>query len=220
MAVREINRARAQLGRQVRALRRQAGKTLREVGESTGLSNSTLSKIENGSLAVSYDNLLKLATALAVDVPALFPGAGAPRLAGEVGASQARRSLTTAGRGDHYETPQYDYELLCNDIQRKQMLPMVATLKARSVTEASELIRHPGEEFVYVLEGQVEVHTEHYRPMSLGPGDSLYFDSTMGHALISAGGHEARILWVATGSLLDASETVSGTRPEMPKAVS
>jgi hypothetical protein len=40
--------------------------------------------------------------------------------------------------------------------------------------------------------------TEHYAPLTLESGDSCYFDSTMGHALISAGEEAATVLWVCS----------------------
>ncbi|WP_161491293.1 cupin domain-containing protein [Bradyrhizobium neotropicale] len=54
------------------------------------------------------------------------------------------------------------------------------------------------EEFFYVLSGEVLLYTEHYAPIRLSPGDCSYFDSTMGHALVSAGEEDALILWIAT----------------------
>jgi len=41
------------------------------------------------------------------------------------------------------------------------------------------LSQHRGEEFVYVLSGAIEVHTEHYAPFRLEQGESAYFDSSM-----------------------------------------
>lgn len=189
---------RMELGQRVRDIRRRLGKTLQEVGEGAGLSKSTLSKIENGTLSVSFDNLMKLAGALSIEVSALFAGDSPPPAPA---ASNGRRSVARKGTGEIYETLQYRYEMLCNDLNPKRMFPIVATLRAHSVASAKELIRHPGEEFVFVLEGQVQVHSEFYSPLVLEAGEGIYFDSTMGHALVSAGNTDARILWMATNAL-------------------
>jgi mannose-6-phosphate isomerase-like protein (cupin superfamily) len=61
-------------------------------------------------------------------------------------------------------------------------------------------MRHPGEEVLYVLEGEIEVHTEHYTSVRLGPGDCVYLDSSMGHAFISTQKDEALVFWVSTPS--------------------
>ena len=59
--------------------------------------------------------------------------------------------------------------------------------------------RHTGEEFALVLEGAVELHTELYAPARLEAGDSIYFDSTMGHAYLAAAPGRCRVLAVCSG---------------------
>jgi transcriptional regulator with XRE-family HTH domain len=179
------------------------------VGKLTGLSKSTLSKIENGTLSVSFDNLLKLANGLSIDLSSLFlEGHGQPSVQGGGG----RRSVVRKGNGEIYDTAMYRYELLCTDLSPKKLFPIVATLRAHSISSIKDLIRHPGEEFVFVLEGTVEVRSEFYSPLLLTAGDCIYFDSTMGHALISNGDAEARIVWVAT----DAVRPAEGALPKTP----
>jgi transcriptional regulator with XRE-family HTH domain len=188
------NDARAGLGHRVREIRKRLGLTLRDVGQTTGLAKSTLSKIENGTLSVSYDNLVKLAHALSIEVSALFAdGTTAPGPQ-----ANGRRSLARRGSGEIYETPQYRYEMLCGDLNPKRIFPIIATLRAHSVASTSDLIRHPGEEFIYVLDGEVAFHSEFYSTATLRAGDSAYIDSTMGHAFVSAGDADARIMWIAT----------------------
>jgi transcriptional regulator with XRE-family HTH domain len=191
--------ARALLGHRVREIRRRLGKTLKDIGDATGLSKSTLSKIENGSLSVSYDNLLKLARGLSTDLAELFAD-GATANANAVHAN-GRRSITRRGGAEVYETPQYRYELMCTDLHPRKMFPIVATLRAHTTSRADSLIEHSGEEFVFVLEGTAEVRSAFYSPVLLKPGDGIYFDSTMGHALLSAGETDAKILWVATSDV-------------------
>lgn len=204
-----VNTGRKQLGERVRQLRHRQELTLREVSAKIGLSESTLSKIEHGSLSVSYDNLVRLAAALSIDLAELFTEIAKPTTPT---LPSARRSLTRAGEGEVYESAQYRYEMLCTDLAAKKLIPMVATLQKRAGEAAEDLIQHPGEEFVYVLEGVVVVRTEHYTPMRLNVGDSLFFDSTMKHSLMSAGDTPARIIWVATGNV---QNTVNGLRGPM-----
>jgi len=185
---------RAQLGQRVRELRKIQGKTLQELGKTAGLSKSTMSKIENGTLSVSYDNLLKLAEALSIDVSALF-AENAPQPPIQ---SSGRRSVARKGTGEIYETDRYRYEILCAELSPKEIFPFVATLLAHSISSARDLIRHSGEEFLFVLEGRVEVHCEFYSPLILEPGDGIYIDSMMGHAMLSGGDKDAKILWVVT----------------------
>jgi transcriptional regulator with XRE-family HTH domain len=183
--------SRLQLSERVRELRKQAGLTLREFGEKTGMSISALSKIENGVISAKFDTLMKLANGLDCEITALFIQGSKARLTG-------RRSVTKRGEGEIYDTDVYRYELLCADLAGKRMIPLTATLRASSVSEFGQLINHEGEEFVHVLAGSVELHTEFYSPVILRPGDSAYYDSTMGHALLRVGTREARVLWVCS----------------------
>ena len=59
------------------------------------------------------------------------------------------------------------------------MIPVYTHIRAKSVAEFGELVRHSGEEFIYVLDGAVEVHTEFYDPLVLHAGESIYIDSNM-----------------------------------------
>ncbi len=62
-------------------------------------------------------------------------------------------------------------------------------------------MRHSGEEYIYVLEGRVKVHTEFYDPVILEPGESIYIDSNMGHAYVAADGcEEATVLGVCSSN--------------------
>jgi Cupin domain len=105
---------------------------------------------------------------------------------------------TRAGQGIQHRSPQYDYEMLCADIAQKQFVPLLTRLRAHDVAEFPALLSHQGEEFLYVLTGVVEIHTDQYLPLRLEKGDSCYFDSTMGHACVSAGPEDATILWVCS----------------------
>jgi uncharacterized cupin superfamily protein len=74
-------------------------------------------------------------------------------------------------------------------------------------------MRHPGEEFVYVLEGILELHTEMYTPARLEAGDSVYFDSGMRHAYIAVGDAPCRILSICTTperELMESQQLIEG----------
>jgi quercetin dioxygenase-like cupin family protein len=59
-------------------------------------------------------------------------------------------------------------------------------------------IRHDGEECMYVLTGSVTLFTEFYEPVTLGRGDSVYYDASMGHNVVSVSADDATILWVTS----------------------
>ena len=91
-------------------------------------------------------------------------------------------------------TPNYDYFYLCPELRRKRMIPVLTRVRAKSIEEFGELVRHSGEEYIHVLEGRAEVHTEFYDPIVLEAGESVYIDSNMGHAYIAAEGCEEALL--------------------------
>lgn len=183
-----------QLPALVRRLRQQIDVTLGELAARSGISPATLSKIENGRLSPGYDTLMKLADGLGVDVAALFD---APSTAE---GSTGRRSITRRGKGRVHETPQYRYEMFCAELVHRQFTPLLTTITARSVQEFGHLTRHRGEEFLYVLSGEIELHTEQYEPARLRSGDGCYFDSRMGHACISVSKDDALVLWIASNA--------------------
>jgi transcriptional regulator with XRE-family HTH domain len=187
----QLSSSQAQLGQRIRTLRSQLNWTLEQTSQATGLARSTLSKIENGLMSPTHDALIKLATGLRIDISELF---GPQENISGVG----RRSICRQGTGQHHTTPYYEHTLLCNDLTNKDMIPFKSRIVARSFDDFEEWSRHVGEEFVYVLTGEIELFTEFYESVRLGPGDSWYIDSRMGHRLISVSAQDAEVLWVST----------------------
>ncbi len=175
----------------LRRLRREAGLTLQELGDRCGLASSTLSKIENGQMSPTYDTILRVAGGLGLDMAELFTGTAPSDIGG-------RRTVTRRGQGVIRSTAQYSYEMLAAELSGKQFIPLLTTIEARSMSDFPSLVRHSGEEFFYVLSGQVTLHTEHYAATVLEIGDSCYFDSSMGHACVSSGDEPAQILWICS----------------------
>lgn len=188
-------RVTAHPGAALKALRTQRGWTLAEVSRRTGLPVSTLSKIENERISLSYDKLALLSASLSVDISQLF----APPLGLMQGAVIGRRSYTPIGQGQIIETGNYGHIYPAADFLNKRFIPIVAELRARTLEEFGELIRHPGEEYAYVLEGTVLFHTELYAPLTMRKGDSIYFDSGMGHAYLAAESGPCRVLSICSG---------------------
>lgn len=201
----------------LRALRRQRGWTLAEIGARTGLPISTLSKIENGKMSLSFDKLTRIAQGLEVDIGELFSSqspVGGDTFSG-------RRSITRAGEGYAIRTEHYDHLYPASELLNKRLVPIIAEVHARSLEEFGELIRHTGEEFALVLEGTIELHSELYAPARLEAGDSIYFDSAMGHAYIAAAPGPCRVLAVCSGGeshLRDAMLRKNGVEAARPAA--
>jgi len=183
-------------GEAIRSLRNKLGLTLTSVSERTGLAVSTLSKLEKGHVSLSYDKLMTLSAAFNVDMAELLgPASPAPSSGGS-----GRRVIQRAGEGYEVETQSYRQVYLATDLLNKLGTPLVVESCARTLDEFIEefggLIHHPGEEFAYVLEGEIDFHTELYAPTRLKAGDSVYFDSEMGHAYLKASDDRCTVLAV------------------------
>jgi len=185
------------LGRLLRGLRMRNGWTLKEMSERTGIPLSTLAKVEHDRLTLTYDKLQQVSERLKIRMSELFaePGDTADI------AVTARRSIGSADTAIRVNTKNYDYYFLCPELRRKRMIPLVTRIRAKSVAEFGELVHHSGEEFIYVVEGSVEVHTEFYDPVVIGAGQSIYLDSNMGHAYVAADGcDEATVIGVCSSA--------------------
>ena len=179
------------LGARVRELRKARDWTLEQAAQQAGLARSTLSKIENGQMSPTYDALKKLAVGLQISVPQLFT----PPSKGQV---NGRMAVTKTGDETSKVTTTYEHALLAENLTTKKMLPYRARVRARSLEDFDGWVRHDGEEFLYVLTGQVRLYTEFYEPVDLRRGESAYYDATMGHNVISVSADDATILWVTS----------------------
>ncbi len=197
-------------GEAIRTLRKRSGLTLTELSGRTGLAVSTLSKIEMGHVSLSYDKLLLISKSLGVDMAELLDTT--PHPAGPPSYGQ-RRVVQRAGEGQRVETSSYSQLYLATELLDKRFVPIYVDLRARTLeeffAEFGDLIRHPGEEFTYVIEGEVAVHTDLYAPVILRAGDSIYFDSEMGHAYLKASDGPCRL--VTTCSPRGRDETMMDT---------
>jgi transcriptional regulator with XRE-family HTH domain len=183
------------LGERLRTLRRQRNWTLDVTSKHCSVGRSTLSKIENGVMSPTFDIMKKITRGLGVDLVDLFddgPQHNVP---------SGRRSITRKDQGKLNVTKTYRHELLAIDLSQKRLLPFRTTILARSLDEFDGWERHDGEEVLIVVSGRVEVHTEYYAPVVLSEGDSIYFDSRMGHAVISVGDENAVVIWVCAGAM-------------------
>lgn len=199
------------LGTLLRGLRAREGWTLKEMSAKSGIPVSTLSKIEHDRLTLTYDKLQSLGQRLGLRMSELFAE-------NDEDAAQpitARRSLGDVSQAVRVETPNYDYYYLCTELRRKRMVPVVTKIRARSAEQFGELVRHTGEEFIYVLNGKIVIQTEFYDPVTLSAGQAIYIDSSMGHAYLAAEDcEEATVLGVMSSADDDLMESLLNIHEE------
>jgi transcriptional regulator with XRE-family HTH domain len=212
----------ATLGSLLRSLRDRNGWTLKEMSERTEIPVSTLSKVEHDRLTLTYDKLVQLSQRLNIRISELFAD---PDEVVEA-AVTARRSIGSMDEAVRVNTKNYDYYYLCPELRRKRMIPIITRIRAKSAEEFGSLVTHSGEEYIYVLEGGIQVLTQFYDPVVLHVGESIYIDSNMGHAYVTAEGcDEALVLGVCSStdeSLMESLMSLHGDAKTiaLPKATS
>ena len=179
-----------QIGARLKEIRRTLDRTLAQVSQATGVSISNLSKIENNQISPSFDIMKRICDGLGVTIEDFVrPGAKS--------VVSGRKTTTRRGEGDYFTSGQYEYRAHASELSRKGMVPLEIVVHARTVDEFDHWSQHRGEEFVYVLSGTIEVHTEYYAPFRLERGESAYFDSSMRHPYVTVSKEDAKVLSVS-----------------------
>ena len=165
----------AAIGREVRAHRRQQGKTVADLAAATGLSVGMLSKIENGNTSPSLTTLQALSHALSIPVTTLFKSFDEQ---GEVQHVRAGDHIQVDRRGTRAG---HQYNLLGHigsNASGVMVEPYLITLTSASDTFPT--FQHEGLELLFMLEGEV-TYRHGDQVFALKPGDSLFFDADARH---------------------------------------
>jgi transcriptional regulator with XRE-family HTH domain len=177
------------VGRKLKHARLLRSLTLKQLSDAAGCSESLLSKIENGKTNPSLRMVHRLASALGTTVATLFEQGEDPL---DVVQKRGTRPFIETdqgfgGRGVKLESliPTRGY-LLSGFINH---------IEAGGGSEGD--VQHDGEEFGYVLEGQIELNVDGMRYL-VGPGDSFSFRSDRKHSYRNSGRSVARVLWINT----------------------
>ena len=201
--------------RAIRDVRLAQGLSLRALSARAGLPYSTLSKLENGKMALTYDKLIRLAQALNVDLKDILASPDERAAPVAVG----RRSVTRAGEALDAESEKHVHHYPAADLLGKMMIPIIIDVQARSVDELGGLVRHGGEEYLYVLRGSMELHSDLYAPLTLGAGDSIYFDSGMAHGYVRTSEEPCTVLAVCAGQGIQQLADTAGKRIRLSQEV-
>jgi transcriptional regulator with XRE-family HTH domain len=186
------------IGERIKDIRKKKKLTLSDISQRTGISSSSLSRMENTTLSLNYDKLQKIANALEADIVDIVAPDNAQNSDKGVQSNPLARCSVELKKDNHFVDE--DDGLTCylfSDLKKKNMDVELIELKPIAIKE-TEFVKHPGEKTVYVLEGRVEIHLEYYTPKILEAGDSIYFDSDMWHSATARDGKPAKILVVCS----------------------
>jgi transcriptional regulator with XRE-family HTH domain len=180
-----------QVGKKIKTLRESKTLSLQDVADRTGFSTALLSQMENHLVSPSLGTLIKLAKAFGVRVgDFLGEGQGEPfTIVRKDERKKVSRFATKEGISYGYS-----YESLGFEKKDRHMEPFYVTLEPTPVKTHKPSV-HEGEEFIFVLEGEMEVILGNHTDV-LHPGDSIYYDSSIPHRVDCQGGQMTRILAV------------------------
>lgn len=180
------------VGEKIKELREDKAISLEDMSKQTGISTALLSQIENHMISPPLGTLIKIARALEVDTGAFFRSEQEGMPFSLVRHNERKRvSRVASNEGVNYG---YEYESLGYDLSGRRMEPFFITLKP-SAFEDKGLSAHEGEEFIFVLEGKMDLVLGEHTDV-LEAGDSIYYRSTMPHRVGAHGDKEAKILAV------------------------
>ena len=187
VSTREKDKALA-LGSKIRALRQRLKRTLDETAAAAGISKPFLSQIERGLASPSITSLAGIANALGVKVQYF------------VDTPSEERSVCRAD-----ELKFFGFADSANLFARMTNLSGGRQLEAIMVRmppgqQRSEVTTHAGEEFMYVLDGQVSLTLEG-KTFVLCAGDSAHYESTLPHSWANTADKESVVVWVGTPRL-------------------
>ncbi len=175
-------------GDMLRAVREKRGFSLDELAARTGISRDALAQLEAGEFMLPLGQMIKLSKALSLRMADVISKGEEPFT---IVKSDQRQSFSRFGKARESGYG-YEYESLAAGKKDREMEPFIVTLHPSGASEPSS---HDGQEFIYVLEGEMEVVIEDTRDV-LKAGDSVYYDSTSMHLVKAYGGKPAKILAV------------------------
>jgi transcriptional regulator with XRE-family HTH domain len=193
------------IGTRLREERDRVGISQRELARRIGLSASMISQIESGQSKPSVSTLYDIVTELGVSVDDIFSG-------GNGSTAEPGDGEGSEPGGDTHHGPMVRVEdrhvidldsgvrwerLTSHQHEHVDFLHVVYDVGGSSASD-TKMMRHPGREYGVVLEGQLGVQLG-FDEYSLGPGDSIAFDSTQPHRLWNLGDVPVNGIWFVVG---------------------
>jgi Pyruvate/2-oxoacid:ferredoxin oxidoreductase gamma subunit/quercetin dioxygenase-like cupin family protein/ribosome-binding protein aMBF1 (putative translation factor) len=178
------------VGERVREVRENRGLSIEDISQRTDIPVAVLEEIEEGSVAPPLGTVIKLAKALEMKMGYFISGKEEKPFTIVRVDDRKVISRYDSKKGKHYG---YEFESLAPHKKDRHMEPFLVTLEPVDTDE--ERSTHDGQEFIYVLQGNMEVRLGKEVHV-LKPGDSIYYDSTVPHLVKCHGDKKTKILAV------------------------
>jgi len=177
------------LGDRIRRVREMRGLTIKDLSSRTGIDTDTLERTESSEMIPALGQLVRLGRALDMKM-GYFISPGIDKLMTVVRKDE-RPPISRYGETKSMQYG-YFYESLAPEKADRLMEPFIVTLVP---TDTEEFSIHDGQEFLYVLEGEMKVQVGE-RVDFLKPGDAVYYDSNQPHLVRCVGTKVTKILAV------------------------
>ena len=175
------------LGARIREAREMRELTLEDLSSRTGISIETLERVESGQATPPLGALVRVGKALEMQMGYFISGASDQPICVVRAESRPKVARRTQKAAEQYG---YVYESLAPEKANRLMEPFLVTMNP---TKFGELSNHDGQEFIFVLEGEISVRVEE-KVEVLRAGDSVYYDSSHPHLVKCHGEEPAKIL--------------------------
>ena len=179
------------VGSKIKGIRESKNFSIEEISERSGLSVEQITSIENDEHLPSLGPLIKIARALGVRLGTFLDdsddlGPVVCRAEEHLGSSISFSNDAADARKN------MEYHSLARQKAGRHMEPFIIDIQPNDEKEF-KLSAHEGEEFIYVLSGELEIEYGKEKYL-LKEGDSIYYDSIVKHHVHGVAGKAARIL--------------------------
>ena len=176
------------IGKRIKTLRTRNGLTLEELASRSELSKGFISQLENNVTSPSISTLEDITEVLGVSLEDFFK---------EEKEEQIKFSLD-----DYFidEKEKSSITWLVPNAQKNEMEPILLTLEKGG--ESNTIDPHEGEEFAYVLKGEVELwDLDNDKHIKIKENETVYLRGEHSHKIINNSKHDARVIWIITPPL-------------------
>ena len=182
------------VGSKIQGIRETKNLSLEEVSESCGLTIDQIEAIESGQTLPSLGPLIKIARALGVRLGTFMDDNDALGPVVTRAEDREKKDSISFSNGATDARKHMEYHPLAQQKAGRHMEPFIIDINPEESPEF-QLSAHEGEEFIYVMQGEVEIvyGKETY---NLKEGDSIFYDSIVKHHVHGAPGKSAKILAV------------------------
>jgi len=181
------------IGAHVRKLRKRQKMTLERLSELTGISVSSLSRIENTQLGMTIEKVDLLAKAFGVSPEDLVSRSLGAEPPADMGKPAPRLIVDRARQRQESQYREISTRYLFEGGAPRSLECMMCTIQAISVWD-SEFLRHPGEKIIYVMDGDAIVYCQGKPPAILERGDALYMDAHVWHSFVAVNNRPVELL--------------------------